>query len=286
MFVFEWITNKAMEEMMDWFYAKILEFLGGFFTQMNGMGAEIFDLAWVQVITSFFGNFAWALFITGLVVAMFDCALDVQNGKMSIRETAMNILKGFMACSLFTTVPVALYKFAVSMQGIFSNDMIGMFTVTEVEPFKLANLIIQGDPFKNTTFFNIFLMIAMGYCIIKVFFANIKRGGILVISIAIGSLYMFSVPRGYSDGFTSWCKQVIGICFTAFMQVTLLMAGLITWNVNVLLGVGIMMAASEVPRIAGQFGLDTSTRGNLMSGIYAAQSAVNITKTVVQAVGK
>ena len=272
--------------MMDWFYAKILEFLGGFFTQMNGMGAEIFDLAWVQVITSFFGKFAWALFITGLVVAVFDCALDVQSGKMTIRETSMNILKGFMACSLFTTVPVALYKFAVSMQGIFSNDMISMFEATEVEPFKLAHLIIMGDPLKHMTFFNIFLLIAMGYCIIKVFFANIKRGGILVISIAIGSLYMFSVPRGYSDGFTSWCKQVIGICFTAFMQVTLLMAGLITWNVNVLLGVGIMMAASEVPRIAGQFGLDTSTRGNLMSGIYAAQSAVNIIKTIVKAVGK
>jgi len=32
-----------------------------------------------------------------------------------------------------------------------------------------------------------------------------------------------------------------------------------------------MLAASEIPRIAGQFGLDTSTRGDLMSTIYAAQ---------------
>jgi len=67
------------------------------------------------------------------------------------------------------------------------------------------------------------------------------------------------------------------------MQTTLLIAGLTTWNVNVLLGLGIMLASSEVPRIAGQFGLDTSTRGNLMGTVYAAQSAVNITKTIVQA---
>ena len=47
-----------------------------------------------------------------------------------------------------------------------------------------------------------------------------------------------------------------------------------------------MLAAGEVPRIAGQFGLDTSTRANLMSSVYAAQSAVNLTRTIVQAAVK
>ncbi len=41
----------------------------------------------------------------------------------------------------------------------------------------------------------IFLLIMMGYAVIKVFFANLKRGGILLIQIAVGSLYLFSVPR-------------------------------------------------------------------------------------------
>lgn len=286
MFIFEWLTSKAMEEIFDWFYAKILEALSEFFTSMNGMGAEIFDLLWVQAITTFFSNFAWVLFVTGLVVAVFDCALDVQNGRMTIRDTAINILKGFMACGMLTLVPINLYKFTISMQNIFSHDMIGLFETTEVEPFKLANLVINGDMFKQSGFMQLCLMICIGYCVIKVFFANIKRGGILIISIALGSLYMFSVPRGYTDGFISWCKQVAGLCFTAFMQVTLLMAGLITWNVHPLLAVGIMLAASEVPRIAGQFGLDTSTRGNLMSGVYAAQSAVNLTRSIVNVVRK
>lgn len=69
---------------------------------------------------------------------------------------------------------------------------------------------------------NLLCMIAFAYCVIKMFFANIKRGGILLIQIAVGSLYMFSVPRGYADGFNQWCKQVIAICLTAFMQTTLL----------------------------------------------------------------
>jgi len=132
----------------------------------------------------------------------------------------------------------------------------------------------------------IFSVILMGYAVIKVFFANLKRGGILLIQIAVGSLYMFSVPRGYIDGFVSWSKQVVGLCLTAFLQATILIAGLMVFNSKMLLGLGLMLAASEIPRIAGQFGLDTSTKANLMSTMYAAQTAMNMTRTVVQAVAK
>lgn len=132
----------------------------------------------------------------------------------------------------------------------------------------------------------LFIIILMGYAVIKVFFANLKRGGILLIQIAVGSLYMFSVPRGYIDGFVSWSKQVVGLCLTAFLQATVLIAGLMVVKDHALLGLGLMLAAGEIPRIAGQFGLDTSTKANLMGAVYTAQTAVNMTRTVVQAVAK
>ena len=62
-------------------------------------------------------------------------------------------------------------------------------------------------------------------------------------------------------------------------------AGLLVLKDHALLGLGLMLSAGEVPRICGAFGLDTSTRANIMSAVYAAQSAVNTTRTVVQAVG-
>ena len=127
-------------------------------------------------------------------------------------------------------------------------------------------------------------MIFMAYAVIKVFFSNLKRGGILLIQIAVGSLYMFSIPRGYTDGFTQWCKQVIGLCLSAFLQATILVAGLMVFSDKALLGLGLMLAAGEVPRIAGAFGLDTTTRANIMSAVYTAQAAVNTTRTIVQAV--
>lgn len=78
---------------------------------------------------------------------------------------------------------------------------------------------------------------------------------------------MFSVPRGYTDGFIQWCKQVIALCLTAFLQTTILVAGLITWQSNFLLGIGLMMTAKEVERIVGMFGLDTPAKGNMMSAV-------------------
>lgn len=126
----------------------------------------------------------------------------------------------------------------------------------------------------------LFCLILMAYAVIKVFFSNLKRGGILLIQIAVGSLYMFSVPRGYGDGFVQWCKQVIGLCLTAFLQATILVAGLMVFKDHALLGLGLMLSAGEIPRIAGAFGLDTTTKANLTSAVCTAQSAVNIARTV------
>ena len=52
---------------------------------------------------------------------------------------------------------------------------------------------------------------------------------------------------------------------------------------HALLGLGLMLSAGEIPRIAGAFGLDTTTRANISSAVYTAQTAVNMTRTVVAA---
>ena len=67
---------------------------------------------------------------------------------------------------------------------------------------------------------------------------------------------------------------------------SILIAGLMVFKDHALLGLGLMLSAGEIPRIAGTFGLDTTTRANIMSAVYTAQAAVNTTRTIVQAVSK
>lgn len=285
------ISNVIWNTMLQWFYETIYGAVADFFTLMGNMGADIFDLDWVKATIKLFTLFGWALFIAGVVVAVFDVAIEYQCGRANVKTTAINILKGFFACSLIGIVPVELYKFCISLQNTFSHDLSRIFAGTQsLDLSGQSTSVLQGSfavsAHVNFNLFNLLALIAFAYCVIKIFFANIKRGGILLIQMAVGSLYMFSVPRGYADGFNQWMKQVAAICLTAFMQTTLLYLGLLTFPGNMLLGLGIMLAANEVPRIAQQFGLDSSVKVNMMSVVHATTTAVNLTRSVARATGK
>lgn len=285
------ISNVIWNTMLQWFYETIYGAVADFFKMMGSMGADIFDLDWVKATIKLFTLFGWSLFIAGVVVAVFDVAIEYQCGRANIKTTSINILKGFFACSLIGIVPVELYKFCISLQNTFSHDLSRIFAGTQsLDLSGQSTSVLQGSFAVSTqinfNLFNLLALIAFAYCVIKIFFANIKRGGILLIQMAVGSLYMFSVPRGYADGFNQWMKQVAAICLTAFMQTTLLYLGLLTFPDNMLLGLGIMLAANEVPRIAQQFGLDSSVKVNMMSVVHATTTAVNLTRSVARATGK
>ena len=86
MFIWDFITENILNEIIDWVYAQIIGFLGNFFAEMGNMGAELFSLPWVSNIVSFFSSLAWALYGTGLVVACFECGIEYPCG-FSIRGT-------------------------------------------------------------------------------------------------------------------------------------------------------------------------------------------------------
>ena len=285
------IANTIFDAILQWFYEIIYGAVADFFTMMGNMGAEIFDLSWVQATIRLFTLFGWSLFVAGTVVAIFDVAIEYQNGRANIKTTSINILKGFFACSLIGVVPVELYKFCISLQNSFAHDLSAIFAGGRTIDLAGESTSVLEGCFSVATdisfnLFNILALIAFAYCVIKMFFANIKRGGILLIQMAVGALYMFSVPRGYTDGFNQWMKQIAALCLTAFMQTTLLFLGLLTFPGNMLLGLGVMLAANEVPRIAQQFGLDSSVRVNMMSVVHATTTAVNLTRSVARAVAK
>ena len=300
LFIWDFILGDVMSQFIDWIYDQVVGFLGDFFSQMGNMGVELFEMNWVASIVLFFSYLAWALYGTGLVVSCFETGIEYQHGRGSIKDAALNAIKGFMAVSLFTIVPVELFKLSVNLQssltagitgygqsfGEVANQIIAGLGSTPDPGSAISSGIFGGLSVITSPIMLLFIIIMMGYSVIKVFFANLKRGGILLIQIAVGSLYMFSVPRGYIDGFIQWCKQIIGLCLTTFLQATILTAGLMVLKDHALLGLGLMLAAGEVPRIAGAFGLDTSTKANMMSAVYTAQAAVSTTRTIVQAVAK
>ena len=289
-----------MDNLIDWFYGQVVGFLGNFFAAMGNMGVELFELEWVQAVVQFFSQLGWAMYGISLVVCAFEFGIEYSTGRANLKQTALNAIKGFLAASLFSVLPVRLYALAISLQGTFSAGLTGYGTsigdvgqqiITDLSSVEsiadMAEVTLDfGVGVITSPIMLLFCIILMAYAVIKVFFANLKRGGILLIQIAVGSLYMFSIPRGYVDGFVQWIKQVIGLCLTAFLQAIILVAGLMVFREHALLGLGLMLSAGEVPRIAGTFGLDTTTHANIMSAVYTAQAAVHTTQTIAAAVTK
>ena len=271
---------------MGFIYSMVYQALADFFTMMTEIGANLFDLDWVKAALHFFNLFGWGLFIAGLVVAIFDTAIEYQTmGRLNIKKQVLPFLYGLLAVNLFTTVPVELFRFSVNLQNTFvkdlANEAIGMNLDVQYwahQSLGLFNPAAAGV--SSNVLLELLMIICLGYCVIKCFFSNIKRGGILLTQIAVGSFYLFSLPRGMTEGFTGWCKQIVALCFTTFMQTTLLMMGLITMQSHALLGLGVMLAANEVPRIAQHFGLDTSTRFNAMSAVHTTTTAINLTRAI------
>lgn len=285
----EEVVNAIWDGLVKWMLQNFYDTLSDVFTQIGAMGAEIFDLTWISSSVRLFTMLGWTLFGVGMIVAAFDLALEYQTGRANIKSTALNVLKGFFAANLVTLVPVELYKFCINLQNIFLKDIAASFVGTT--EFNLGDVALKvmvqafGGPagIVANGIFPLCMLIGLSYSVLKVFFANIKRGGILLIQMAVGTLYLFSVPRGYTDGFNQWCKQIIALCLTAFLQTTLLFLGLLTFNSNMLLGLGVMLAAGEVPRIAQQFGLDSSVKVNMMSVVHATSTAVNMTRSIARA---
>ena len=259
------ISDAIWDIMFEWIFNKVYGLIAELFTFINETATDIFALSWVQVFVGLFGSLAWMLFVCGLIVAVFDTAVAYESGQVNIKNTCINVLKGFMAASLVTVVPQRLYSFCVNMQGTFATELLGNFISGTSDTMADTGLAVIFALASDISLFSLFFMILFGYCTVKVVFANIKRGGIMLCQIAVGSLYLFGVPRGYTDGFFSWCKQVIATCLTAFLQTTILYLGLLTYTQHALLAVGLCLSATEVPRIAQMYGLDTSVRVNMMS---------------------
>ena len=271
------ISDSIWGKFMSFIYSMVYEALADFFTLMTEIGANLFDLGWVKAALHFFNLFGWGLFVAGLIVAIFDTAIEYQTmGRLNIKKQILPFLYGLLAVNLFTTVPVELFRFSVNLQNTFAKDLANEAITMNLDIQHMALKVLTSFQIpaygSHNVLLNLLILICLGYCVIKCFFSNIKRGGILLTQIAVGSLYLFSLPRGLTEGFTGWAKQIVALCITTFMQTTLLLMGLITMETHPLLGLGVMLSANEVPRIAQHFGLDTSTRVNMMSAVHTTET--------------
>ena len=164
--------RRCADQFCDWIYGKLITFFGEFFSMINMMGAELFELGLDQSNPALFLLFRLGVVYRWYCSGCVDTAIDAQRGKGSFQDLALNIIKGFFAVSLFTVVPIDLYVFCINL----SNELIGAIAGMSDSPGKLGAIatMVLGSfetPGANVVV-SIVFVILIGYAVIKVFFAN------------------------------------------------------------------------------------------------------------------
>lgn len=242
----------------------------------------------VKSYLSFLQIFASFLFIVGIGFAVAEWAITINEGSSAtVMGTFKHIILGFVATISFTTIPVILLKFTAECTAFLIG---GMTLDSLTDP--LSRNIIDNFTAQGNLMWPVFIIVFI-ICIFRIFFANLKRGGILIIQLTACPFHIFSVPRGYVDSFFSWCKQVIALYLTTFTQNFLLALAVVILSsakdiniTNMALCVGVLLASTEAPRILQTFGLETSLKTNASQAVYgigsAASTTINIASTFLK----
>ena len=96
MFLINFMPDQILNMVLDWVYQQIVNGLAQFFGTMNESGYNLFSQPWVMAIVQLFSKIGWALFVTGIVVAVFEFAIEAQNGRANPRGLALNIILVFI----------------------------------------------------------------------------------------------------------------------------------------------------------------------------------------------
>lgn len=276
------VAGDIAEALLQWIYDSMV---GGFETVISDamdIGIDVFEhpqsYPYVQVTVDFFQKMAWAFFALGFVLAAMEAAIAYYNGRGDLGNTALNIIKSYAACFFLTKIAIKIYTFAILdinpgwLRVLMQTGGNAPDAVDSQGILVLFTAILDGLELIGYGLHGIIMLFVLLYYLVKIYFMIFKRTALFIALLGIGSLHMIETPRGIWDGFHGWAKQIAGICFISVIQTTLLaIAARLFVDSHPLLGIGMLAACEDVPRIAERYGVDTS----MSNGAAAAFGGVS-----------
>lgn len=113
------ISEAVWDVMLEWVFNTLYAAIAEFFGKINGMAAEIFDLSWVNAFLSLFSAFGWALFAAGLVVAVFDTAIEYQTVAQIYKVPVLMFLKDLWQSVCLRICPLLCISFVLRYRRRF-----------------------------------------------------------------------------------------------------------------------------------------------------------------------
>jgi len=244
-----------MDTIFNYLKDKMLGGAGKVLEYMANVSINLFDNEIVNSVLRLMEYIGWILLAIGILFAIVNLYISyLESESINIHLLILNMFKGIIAILFLKAGAIRIFELSITI-----NKMIAEITT---KPNYQQSL--DKAEFGILWFLVIFIIVIVStlVCLVQI----LKRGGMYIAHIMVGYLYIFSIPSGNTEGFTSWCKQTVAIALTNVLQTALLFIGLALMASDIskiFLGVGVIMAASKVEEIAGKYGMSTGSTGSM-----------------------
>jgi hypothetical protein len=278
--------------MMDIIWQSILESLlkgaGDLMNLLQSLSIGIFELPLVAQIIDVFTSIGWVLVATGILFAVAQTAIAYsEDGILEYHKLILNIFYSIIAVLALAPGAKEIFTFAAKVTKAITDDMNKNYN----EIFEKLQIALKNPPdpaVQGATSLSVFwvliVMIVIIVALFIIFFQVLKRSGIYLIQILVGYMHLFSIPLGNYDSFFGWIKMTVALAITNVIQITMLMLGLNQLAsfkfTDILLGIGILIACTEVERVAKTFGFQVNSRKSIAAVGSSISSSVSIAKNI------
>lgn len=265
-----------MDIIFNYLKDAILGSAGKVLSYLSGASVDLFSNILVTNVLALFDYLGYILLAIGTLFAIANvCITYHETGAIEVHLMIVNIIKAIIAIIFLQVGTIQLYELSNTLNSLVSQ--IVSTTDYNATVDNISSTLNNSQLGAMWIFLlALFALGAIIVCLLQI----MKRGGMYMAQIIIGYLYIFSIPSGNTQGFFEWCRQTVAIALTNVVQTALLFIGmnLMAKDITkIFLGVGVILAASAVEKIAGRYGMSTNMsnhRPNLNYGLNNMASSI------------
>lgn len=261
-----------MDFIFNYFKDKLIGGSGTVLTYMSNASLDLFSNSIVTNILLLFEYIGYILFAVGVLFGIANVYIEyLENESLNVHLFIMNVIKAIIAMAFLKVGAIWLYD----LSNIINSSVSQIVSVPNYNN-QVSNI---NSALGSDTSINVVWLVIIGLIVLFGLITSLvqimKRGGLYMAQIILGYVYVFSIPSGNVDGFIEWCKTTASIAITNILQTALLYVGLALMSNDItklFLGLGLIMSASSVEKIAGRFGMAASKSGrspNMMAPMMA-----------------
>lgn len=274
------MISYFLTEMLRWLieviFGSLFEWL---LSEVSAGATDVFTLEVVKLLIKGAKTVGAMLWGIGVVYAVFDMVIQYDRGRGGPHDLAINFVRSYAAVLLFTVLPVPFYQAMITYGGRIGGALAGAGAGYSLDLKGVYESLIGAS---LSFAVELLLLILLFVLMLLNCFALLKRSFFAFCLTVFGCVHMFSVPRGYVDGFIDWCKQIIGLGMGAFLHMIMLgLSSYLLCQGHFVMGwAGMLVGPALDPLLqrygGGSYQQSSGVGGKVASGAYLASSVSHL----------